>query len=69
MELATRNQVDRFDLVIDAIDRVPALHVAGAHAKERMKDEILAALRYAEEEGTDPPALADWQWNAERSHG
>ncbi|HYW93101.1 MAG TPA: phosphoketolase family protein [Gammaproteobacteria bacterium] len=63
MELAIRNQIDRFDLVIDAIDRVPALRVAGAHVKERMKKQILACLRYAEQEGADPPEFADWRWD------
>jgi xylulose-5-phosphate/fructose-6-phosphate phosphoketolase len=62
MELAIRNQIDRFDLVIDAIDRVPALRVAGAHVKERMKDEILECRRFAYAEGFDRPELADWRW-------
>jgi xylulose-5-phosphate/fructose-6-phosphate phosphoketolase len=62
MELAIRNQIDRFDLVIDAIDRVPALRVAGAHVKERMKDAILECRRFAYSEGRDLPAFADWQW-------
>jgi len=37
-ELAIRNQIDRFDLVIDALDRVPALRVAGAHVKDSLRD-------------------------------
>ena len=62
MELAIRNQIDRFDLVIDAIDRVPALRIAGAHVKERMKDAILESRRFAHAEGFDQPELADWRW-------
>jgi len=64
MELAIRNQIDRFDLVIDAIDRVPELKVAGAHVKERMKDEILERQGFAYTEGEDRPELAQWQWPA-----
>jgi len=64
MELAIRNQIDRYDLVIDAIDRVPALKVTGAHVKERMKDEILECQRFAYAEGEDRPELAQWQWPA-----
>ena len=64
MELAIRNQIDRFDLVIDAIDRVPELKVAGAHVKERMKDEILECQGFAYTEGEDRPELAQWQWPA-----
>ena len=62
MDLAIRNQIDRFDLVIDAIDRIPALHVAGAHVKERMKIEILKCQRFAYSEGYDLPEFTDWQW-------
>jgi xylulose-5-phosphate/fructose-6-phosphate phosphoketolase len=64
MELAIRNQIDRFDLVIDAIDRVPRLRVAGAHVKEHMKDMILESLRYADEEGIDLPEYTAWRWHA-----
>jgi xylulose-5-phosphate/fructose-6-phosphate phosphoketolase len=62
MELAIRNQIDRFDLVIDAIDRVPALRVAGAHVKEKMKNQILECQHFAYSEGQDLPAFAGWQW-------
>ena len=62
MDLAIRNQIDRFDLVIDAIDRIPALRVAGAHVKERMKIEILKCQRFAYSEGYDLPEFTDWQW-------
>jgi ribonuclease BN (tRNA processing enzyme) len=51
MELAIPNQIDSFSLVIDAIDRVPALRDAGAHVKERMKDRMLACRRFAYAEG------------------
>ena len=64
MELAIRNQIDRFDLVIDAIDRVPRLQIAGAHVKEHMKNMILKSLSYAATEGTDPPEYAAWRWQA-----
>lgn len=62
MELAIRNQIDRFNLVIDAIDRVPDLYVAGAHVKERMKNKILECQRFAHTEGYDKPEFSDWCW-------
>jgi xylulose-5-phosphate/fructose-6-phosphate phosphoketolase len=62
MELAIRNQIDRFDLVIDAIDRVPALRVAGAHVKERMKNAIIECQHFAYTEGQDMPGFTDWRW-------
>jgi xylulose-5-phosphate/fructose-6-phosphate phosphoketolase len=62
MELAIRNQIDRFNLVIDVIDRVPHLQVAGAHIKELMKNEIIESLRFAFQQGYDRPEFSDWQW-------
>lgn len=62
MDLAIRNQIDRFNLVIDAIDRIPALSVAGAHVKERMKDAILECQRFADAEGYDLPEFSNWEW-------
>jgi len=62
LELAILNQVDRFTLVIDVIDRVPRLQTKGAHLKERMKNEIILNLRYAHEHGTDRPEFTEWVW-------
>lgn len=62
LELAIQNQIDRFSLAIDVIDRVPRLHVAGAHAKEQFKNQQLACRHYAYEHGTDLPEVADWRW-------
>ncbi|NJM97157.1 MAG: phosphoketolase family protein [Phormidesmis sp. RL_2_1] len=62
LELAIRNQIDRFNLVIDAIDRVPKLGAAAAHVKERMKDAITENLNYAFEYGKDKDELVNWQW-------
>jgi xylulose-5-phosphate/fructose-6-phosphate phosphoketolase len=66
MDLAIRNQIDRFDLVIDAIDRVPALRIAGVHVKEHMKNSILECQRFAYSEGYDLPEFTDWQWQGSR---
>jgi xylulose-5-phosphate/fructose-6-phosphate phosphoketolase len=62
LELAIKNQVDRFNLVIDAIDRVPRLGAAAAHVKERMKNAILDHMRYAFEHGIDRTEITEWQW-------
>ncbi|MGD1940893.1 MAG: phosphoketolase [Leptolyngbyaceae cyanobacterium] len=62
LELAIRNQVDRFNLVIDVIDRVPKLGSAAAHVKERMKNRIIECLAYAFEEGTDLEEITNWKW-------
>jgi xylulose-5-phosphate/fructose-6-phosphate phosphoketolase len=65
MELAMNNQIDRFSLVIDVIDRVPRLGSRAAHVKERMKESILAHRAYAHEHGIDAPQLTEWRWGLE----
>ena len=62
LELAILNQIDRFNLVIDVIDRVPKLRSAAAYVKERMKNEIIDNLHYAHEHGIDKPEIRHWQW-------
>jgi len=62
LDLAMRNQIDRFDLVIDVIDRVPKLNVAGAHVKEHMRDLIIENENYAKQEGVDQPEIGNWTW-------
>ncbi len=62
LELAILNQVDRFNLVIDVIDRVPSLGSRAAYVKERMKSEIISNLQYAHEQGIDKPEIVNWKW-------
>jgi xylulose-5-phosphate/fructose-6-phosphate phosphoketolase len=62
LDLAIRNQIDRFDLVIDVIDRVPRLQVIGAHIKEQMRDQIIENSTYAREEGIDKSEIVNWKW-------
>jgi xylulose-5-phosphate/fructose-6-phosphate phosphoketolase len=62
LELAILNQVDRFNLAIDVIDRVPRLSSIGAHAKEWLKDQIVASINYAHAEGIDKEAIRNWKW-------
>jgi xylulose-5-phosphate/fructose-6-phosphate phosphoketolase len=62
LELAIRNQVDRFSLAIDVIDRVPGLAGRGAHAKDRLKNQIVESINYAYAEGIDSPEIREWKW-------
>jgi xylulose-5-phosphate/fructose-6-phosphate phosphoketolase len=62
LELAMLNETSRFHLVIDVIDRVPALRITAAPLREEMKHAIDDNLRYAHEHGTDRPEIADWTW-------
>jgi xylulose-5-phosphate/fructose-6-phosphate phosphoketolase len=62
MELAINNEIDRFSLAIDAIDRVPKLQRVGAHAKEKFRNLQIDCRNYAYKHGIDDPAVAGWKW-------
>jgi xylulose-5-phosphate/fructose-6-phosphate phosphoketolase len=62
LELAIINQIDRFDLAIDVIDRVPRLRSIGAHVKEWLKGQIIESVAYAHTEGIDKEEIRNWKW-------
>ena len=62
LELAIANEVDRFSLAIDVIDRVPRLREIAAHLKERLRDQRIDALEHAHRYGVDRDEFRDWQW-------
>jgi xylulose-5-phosphate/fructose-6-phosphate phosphoketolase len=62
MELAIENNIDRFSLAIDAIDRTPRLQRIGAHAKERFRNLQIDCLNYAHRNGIDAPEITGWKW-------
>jgi len=62
LELAIRNQADRFTLAMDAIDRIPRFRVTGASVREALLDEQIACTQHAYQFGIDRPDAADWQW-------
>jgi xylulose-5-phosphate/fructose-6-phosphate phosphoketolase len=62
MELAIDNEIDRYTLAIDVIDRVPSLQSSGAHAKEKFRNLQIQCRRYAHQHGIDMPEIVDWRW-------
>jgi xylulose-5-phosphate/fructose-6-phosphate phosphoketolase len=62
MELAIENEIDRFSLAIDAINRVPQLQKIGGHAKEKFRNLQIECVNYAHECGIDKPDVAGWSW-------
>ena len=62
LELAIRNQADRFSLAIDAIDRMPRFHVTGSSAREALLNQQIACKNHAWEFGVDAPEISNWQW-------
>ncbi|MGB8832381.1 MAG: phosphoketolase family protein [Candidatus Sulfotelmatobacter sp.] len=61
LELAILNQIDRFNLAIDVIDRVPRLQPIGAHVKGWLKDQIIDHINYAHAEGIDKEEIRNWK--------
>ncbi len=62
LELAILNQVDRFNLAIDVIDRVPRLRSIGAHVKDGLKNQIIDSIHVAHAEGIDSAEISNWKW-------
>ena len=60
--LAILNQIDRFNLAIDVIDRVSKLRNTGAHVRTWLKNQIIESTDYAHEQGVDKPEITDWKW-------
>jgi len=62
LELAILNQVDRFNLAIDVIDRVPGLQASAAHTKQWLQDQIIHSINYAHQNGIDSKDQREWTW-------
>jgi xylulose-5-phosphate/fructose-6-phosphate phosphoketolase len=58
------NDLDRFHLVMDAIDRLPQTGAPGAALKRRLADKLSEHKQYIREHGRDLPEIRDWRWPA-----
>ncbi len=63
-DMVVRNDLDRYRLVMDVIDRVPGLAVRSAALRQRMADARTRHHAWIREHGTDLPEVAEWSWNA-----
>ncbi len=61
-DMAMRNDIDRFHLVIDVIDRVPGLGERAAGLRQQMVDARLTAATHARDTGADMPEISGWKW-------
>jgi xylulose-5-phosphate/fructose-6-phosphate phosphoketolase len=61
-DMVMLNDLDRFHLVMDVIDRVPGLAETAAHLRQEMVDQRLWARAYTREVGDDPPHVRGWTW-------
>ncbi|MFC9315614.1 phosphoketolase [Streptomyces nigra] len=63
-DMVVRNDLDRYRLVMDVVDRVPGLAVRAAAVRQAMVDARTRHHVWIREHGTDLPEVADWSWNA-----
>ncbi|MFI7643645.1 phosphoketolase [Nonomuraea sp. NPDC049400] len=63
-DMAMLNDIDRYHLVMDVIDRVPGLGTTAAHLRQQMTDARLQARAYTREHGEDPVEIGSWTWPA-----
>jgi len=61
-DMVMLNDLDRFHLVIDVIDRVPGLAERAAHLRQHMEERRIGARAYTREHGDDDPEIRDWAW-------
>jgi len=61
-DMTVQNELDRFHLAIDAMDRVVTLGTSAAHARQQLHDKLTLHHRYIREHGVDMPEICDWMW-------
>jgi xylulose-5-phosphate/fructose-6-phosphate phosphoketolase len=64
-DMVVRNDLDRYHLAIEAIDRVPGLSATAAHAKQAFRDKLIEHHAYVTTRGEDMPEVRDWGWPTE----
>lgn len=66
-DMAVRNDIDRFHLAGDVIDRVPSLGYVAAYAKQRIRDKLIEHRQFINTHGEDMPEIRNWRWPGDLS--
>jgi xylulose-5-phosphate/fructose-6-phosphate phosphoketolase len=61
-DMTVLNEIDRYHLAGDIVDRVPRLQRVGAHFKQFLRNQLVEHKRYIQQHGDDMPAVRDWTW-------
>jgi xylulose-5-phosphate/fructose-6-phosphate phosphoketolase len=68
-DMCVLNEIDRFHLVGDVIDRVPTLGAGAAYAKQAIRDALIEHRQYITKHGEDDPRILNWRWGAATGKG
>lgn len=68
-DMVVLNELDRFHLVQDVIERVPALGSTGAYLKQEMRDKLVAHKQHIVKTGEDLPEIRNWHWPSNENNG
>ncbi len=63
-DMTVMNELDRFHLAMDTIDRIPRIWEKGAYLKQTLKDKLVEHGQYIRKEGRDLPEIRDWKWKS-----
>jgi xylulose-5-phosphate/fructose-6-phosphate phosphoketolase len=62
-DMCVRNDLDRYHLVLDVVDRVPGLSDRAAYMRQELRDKLMDHQAYIRRWGDDPPEIRDWTWS------
>ena len=64
-DMTVLNEMDRFHLVMDTINRLPQTGAKGLYLKEQLKDKLIEHRQYIDKNGRDLPEIRNWKWSGD----